>query len=259
MRRKIQILVGIILSVSCSLVSAANTPEEIQKYIDGAKKGSIPAAMLMADAYQHGDGVTRNLVKARQYYEIAAKGGEPVGQTILATMYVSGEGGPKDLGQTVYWLRQSAMQNHPEALLLLANMVRDGNGVKEDSRGAYNLLLRCAIHKISEGSYINPTPLMCRVMIADNELKSATPGNQAALRKAMLFLALTFDDPYAQEAQRADKKYIQIIETARTEYQKDAQYLTPDSVQYLKDNLAARQVLFDSTIRTLETPEILKR
>lgn len=260
MSGKVKLLVGMFMVASCAMASGANTPDQIRQYMDGVRQGSLPATMLMADAYQHGDGVTRNLARARQYFEVVAKAGDPVAQTILATMYSKGEGGPKDISRTIYWLRQSAMQNHPDALLALALRFKDGDGVKEDGQAAYNLMVRCAIHPVSEGKSIDPTPLACRFFIGDLELRQVKANNdQVALRKAMLFLALAFDDPNAARAQRGDADYARMLQAARKEYDQDQQYLTPESQQYIKDNLANRQTLFDGVAKSLDIPKILQR
>lgn len=259
MLKKLSFLAGFVLAMSAGPALAANRSAEVQKFQQMAAGGSIPATLLLADAYQRGDGVAQDLVQARHYFEVAAQAGHPQAQTILATFYEQGQGGPKDAQKMIYWLRQAALQNDPNALFMLSDKLSQGDGLPRDARAAYNLLVRCAIQPVWDGRDANPTPVACRFFIADNDLRRAARTDQMAMRKALLFLALAFDDPHAAEAQRKKPELAEALRAARVEYEQDMQNLTPESRQYLHDSLADRQALFADIAASLDVPAILRQ
>jgi len=258
MPKKLSILLGFALAALSITTQAANTQEQVQEYLEMSVKGSIPATMLVADAYQHGDGVPQDLARARQYYEMAAKAGDPVAQTILATLYDTAQGGPRNPQKMIYWLRQSAMQNHPDALFMLSEKLKNGDGVAQDTRAAYNLLVRCAIQPVLNGSHLEKTPVACRFFLADNDLRTAAANDHGTRTKALIFLALAFDDPHAADVQHEDTTYVEVLRAARTEYEKDVKALPPEFSQYLQEQLADRSALFARIAQSLETPAILR-
>lgn len=258
MLKKRSILAGIVLALSCTLACAENSAEQVQNYLEMSKKGSIPATISLADAYQRGDGVEQDLERARTYYEVAAQAGNPMAQTILARMYDTAQGGPRDTVKMIYWLRQAAMQNTPEALYLLSDKLANGDGVPQDTRVAYNLLVRCAISPVWDGKRLNKTPVACRFFLADSDLRLAGPDDYETRTRALIFLALAFGDPHAEDVQREDDTYAEVFRVSRIEYEKDIKTLPPEYAGTLQTELSDPPALFVRIAKQLETPEILK-
>jgi TPR repeat protein len=70
-----------------------------------------------------GDGVTRDLDEARQWYEKAADQGMPEAQTVLGDLHAMGIGGvPADAEAARSWYEKAAAQGHQAAQAKLAGL-----------------------------------------------------------------------------------------------------------------------------------------
>jgi len=80
-----------------------------------AEQGDPGAQFYLGLLYENGDGVPRDFVKARQWYEKAAAQGEAKAQFYLGMQSAYGEGGPMDLVQAHMWYSLAAGNGNAHA------------------------------------------------------------------------------------------------------------------------------------------------
>lgn len=97
-----------------------------------AKKGDARAQFGLGVMYDEGQGVSKDKVKAMQWYRKAAEQGFSAAQFNLGSMYRDGIGVAKNDVQAVQWYRMSAEQGFAVAQYNLGLMYRKGLGVAKD-------------------------------------------------------------------------------------------------------------------------------
>jgi len=102
-----------------------------------AEKGIASAQFKMGLLYANGQGVPKDDVQARQWYEKAAAQGHTDAQANLGVLLVYARGGPQDYKMAVYWFRLSANQGNDLAQRKLGLMYERGEGVQQDYILAY--------------------------------------------------------------------------------------------------------------------------
>jgi TPR repeat protein len=80
-----------------------------------AEQGDPGAQFYLGLLHENGDGVPRDFVKARQWYEKAAAQGEAKAQFYLGMQSAYGEGGPMDLVQAYMWYSLAAGNGNAHA------------------------------------------------------------------------------------------------------------------------------------------------
>jgi len=92
-----------------------------------------PAQMAeMGNKYRLGEGVTKDLQTAANWYRQAAVQGHAGAQYNLALLCETGLGVPRDLVQAARLYRDSAIQGNKHAQHHLAEMLRDGRGIEQN-------------------------------------------------------------------------------------------------------------------------------
>jgi len=89
-----------------------------------AEQGDPAAQFYLGLLYENGDGVPRDFVKARQWYEKAAAQGEAKAQFYLGMQSAYGEGGPMDLVQAHMWYSLAAGNGNAHAPGYLDDVAR---------------------------------------------------------------------------------------------------------------------------------------
>ena len=102
-----------------------------------AEQGLAAAQFKLGLLYANGQGVPKDDVQARQWYEKAAAQGHADAQVNLGILFVYGRGVPQDYKMAVYWLRLSANQGNDLAQRKLGLMYERGDGVPQDYVRAY--------------------------------------------------------------------------------------------------------------------------
>ena len=77
------------------------------------------AQFRLGSLYYNGDGVERNLDKAKYWWEKAAEQGDSDAQVSLGSMYLYGEGVEQDLEKARYWIEKSVEQGNSNAQCIL--------------------------------------------------------------------------------------------------------------------------------------------
>ncbi|NNE37304.1 MAG: sel1 repeat family protein, partial [Gammaproteobacteria bacterium] len=110
--------------------------------------GPAPSSLAAVDyerglAYAFGEGVTKDLETAFQYFKQAAEKDYAPAQYKIGVAYAYAEGTPADKSQAANWYEMAAMQGHTIAQRNLGVMLENGDGIQQDKIKAlawYNIL-----------------------------------------------------------------------------------------------------------------------
>ncbi|WP_244219678.1 tetratricopeptide repeat protein [Corallococcus interemptor] len=103
--------------------------EAVALYRQLARNGDIAALYNLANAYERGRGVTRNLRKAIQLYKKGAAAGDAEAQCVLGWMSLNGVEGARDVLGAIRWYQEAAKQGHVSGFFSLGQIYAEGDGV----------------------------------------------------------------------------------------------------------------------------------
>ena len=98
-------------------------------------------------------GVSKDTVKAIQWFERAAAQGNAEIQTRVASIYADGRDIPKNAAKAVEWYQKAAVQGSVVAQFQLAGMYGDGKGVSKDSVKAMDWYQKAAAQGMAQSQY----------------------------------------------------------------------------------------------------------
>ncbi|WP_439256950.1 MULTISPECIES: tetratricopeptide repeat protein [unclassified Lonepinella] len=110
--------------------------------IDCAKEGNLLCQTAVGKAYEEGNGVKQDYVKAKEWYLKSAKKGENIAQYRLGGLYFTGRGVKLDNVKASEWFIKSANQGNINAAFSLASMYYSGKGVKQNTTKAKEWLTK---------------------------------------------------------------------------------------------------------------------
>lgn len=113
-------------------IRSGNAQEAIQLLQPLAEQNDSLAALLLADVYLHGLGVSTDYQLARKFFEIAAKDGHVVALYNLGVIYAKALGVTRDVSEAIKWFKLAADQRHNTAQFNLAVLYSRGDGVPRD-------------------------------------------------------------------------------------------------------------------------------
>ena len=102
-----------------------------------APPSGVPSSLAAVDyerglAYAFGEGVTKDLKTAFEYFKSAAEKNHAPAQYKLGVAYAYAEGVDMDKSQAIYWYQKAAFQGHTIAQRNLGVMYENGEGVIQD-------------------------------------------------------------------------------------------------------------------------------
>ena len=106
--------------------------EAHQMWLPLAEKGNATAMNNIANLYEQGLGVERNLATAAEWLRRSAEAGNSVGQLQLGMAYEQGLGVPQDNRQAAHWFEQAARQGDRDAQFNLGVMLATNFGTGVD-------------------------------------------------------------------------------------------------------------------------------
>jgi len=123
--------------VTPSAAVQKETSPQFESLLKSAEQGNLDAQFILAQAYEVGNGIEKNLDLAFFWYGQAANAGHVPAQFFLGAMYASSRGTPLNLPKAVHWYRQAAAQGYPDALYPMAYVYEHGlGGVEQDNEQA---------------------------------------------------------------------------------------------------------------------------
>src|SRR5205814_641786 len=114
---------------------------DISSLLSKANQGDSQAQLLIAKAYEKGDGVPQSDEKAIQWYTKAAQNGNPDAQNALGVMYSTGHGVERDKEAAVRWYRMAAKQGSAVAAFNLGAAYYNGDGIAVDDAASFGWFL----------------------------------------------------------------------------------------------------------------------
>jgi TPR repeat protein len=117
-----------------------------------AKNNEAFAQLILAIAYDFGDGVEVDLSRAADLYKKSAENGNGIAQYILSELYFNGGLLPINLEKGIFWLKQASDNNIKNAMSGLIEKAAHGwRGYSQDKNLAYKLCVK--LHKLFDQYY----------------------------------------------------------------------------------------------------------
>jgi len=121
-----------------------------------AEQGHVGAQYQLGRMSEAGEGVRQDYRRASEWYHLAAKlGNSRDAHFALGELYFYGRGVSQDPGASIDWYRLAAEQGHPMAQYILGTMYDDGWGVAQNSVEAYKLY-KLAARKAEQIMAVDP-------------------------------------------------------------------------------------------------------
>ena len=124
--------------------AAQNYDAALTNYKRAFELGSVRALFTLGTIYDHGDGMERDPVRARFYYEIAAQKKFAPAIVSLGVLYQTGVGVPQDPARAYELYRQAASLGDARAINKMGELTEKGLGVARNLRGARSLYEKSA-------------------------------------------------------------------------------------------------------------------
>ncbi|HLK31998.1 MAG TPA: tetratricopeptide repeat protein, partial [Terriglobales bacterium] len=111
-----------------TIIKSEKYEGEAGQLLKRARAGDVDAEFQLGMALEHGNGVTRNYTRAREWYQKAAEAGDPPAQNNLGALLAKGLGGATDATGAVRWYLRAAVSGLAAAQNNLAYMYSTGQG-----------------------------------------------------------------------------------------------------------------------------------
>ena len=96
-----------------SVLAQAQTPSDVARWNDEAKRGDPRAQFWLDVAYERGKGIEQDFGQALKWLVESAKQGNADAENLLGQMYADAEGVPQDYQQATKWYR-AACEHRPD-------------------------------------------------------------------------------------------------------------------------------------------------
>ncbi|MEZ5932625.1 MAG: caspase family protein [Alphaproteobacteria bacterium] len=123
---------------------AGRYEDSIAEHLRAIDLGHDRAMVVLGLMHWAGQGVEKDLARAKMFFEEAWKRGESAAGTALAAMYREGAGVPQDYAQALRWYQDAASRGNDWAMYNLGEMHETGKGVEPDIREAVRWYTRAA-------------------------------------------------------------------------------------------------------------------
>lgn len=125
----------------------------LEELLQRVMTGDGTAAFELGAMYQVGDTVSKNLQKAKEYFEQAAQADERRAQFNLGMMYLKGEGVNADPVAARRWFQQADEGGNPRAPYQLALLSYQGLGIEQNFAKAKEYFEKAARLGVPEAQY----------------------------------------------------------------------------------------------------------
>lgn len=121
-----------------------NMKNAIELYETAAEKGFVRASLRLGDLYERGEVVKRDYDTAVEYYRKAIKGGDGDAFYCMSLMYKKGHGVEKSHMKYMDLLRDGANHGSPRCNYILGTFYYKGNEYSQNLEKAKAYFLKCA-------------------------------------------------------------------------------------------------------------------
>lgn len=123
---------------------AGQYAKSIGEHLRAIDLGHDRAMVVLGLMHWAGQGVDKDLDRAKMFFEEAWKRGESAAGTALAAMYREGAGVPQDFAQALRWYKDAAARGNDWAMYNLGEMYETGKGLDADIGEAIRWYTRAA-------------------------------------------------------------------------------------------------------------------
>jgi uncharacterized protein len=183
-----------------------------------AEQGDIEAQFKLAHMYEKGEGIPKDSTKAVEWYRKAAEQGYSNAQFALGGMYAYGIGIPKDFTKATAWWQKAAEQGHVTAQFFLAGMYQDGNGVPKDSTKAAEWFQKAAEQGDAEAQTLLGNMLITGIGVPKNPTKAVELYRKAAEQghaKSQFLIGTLYEGTLYESGEDVPKDYTKAVEWYR--------------------------------------------
>lgn len=110
------------LQLSIILMGTKYFPEEVSSILKKASSGDALAQLVIGKMYNEGQGITKNLGEAVNWYMKASLHNNPEAQYLLARAYYFGTGVPENRNEALVWYKRAASLGSPDAIMALEKL-----------------------------------------------------------------------------------------------------------------------------------------
>ena len=125
--------------------NAGKYKEALQEFELLADQDKQPTALsYLGTMYERGVGVSKDYVKAIEFYTQAAELGHTAATYSIAHMYLSGRGVDQSPEEAARWFRLAGLAGHTMAQVYVADLYFSGRGLPQDGEAGLRWLTRAA-------------------------------------------------------------------------------------------------------------------
>ncbi len=125
------------LNIAHEALMNANDAKAFQLFSSLAEAGNGRAQYWLADMYENGYGIKKDITKALEFYQKSAAQAVLPAEARLGEIYLMGEESVQDFSKAREWLQKSARHGNGRAERLLGQMEAHGFGGPKDVVSAY--------------------------------------------------------------------------------------------------------------------------
>jgi len=179
---------------SIAVSGGATLSQNVQALQAAAKVGNAQAQYELAQRFETGEGVPKNLKQAFNWYKKSAEQGLSEARFKMGWMFANGSGTRQDYFTAAKWYRVAAtLSNHPESQFRLGELYFNGRGVAQDYGKAIDFYTKAATKGHAASQYLLGAMFMEGWGVARDYIRAYVWLKQAA--------------PHADQAMAVHKQY----------------------------------------------------
>lgn len=145
-------------------------PAAVKIYAKLLEYNYPPAMFKIGMCYKNGNGLTKSIEKALEFFTLAADYGDATSMYMMADILYSGEEVAKNEKKALECFKRAEQSNEKSLLSLIAHNYRNGRIVAQDTAKAYSLFHQAAVNNDADGLYVYGRYMQQQGIEKDSEL-----------------------------------------------------------------------------------------
>lgn len=141
-------------SSGCNNKVESPKESEFAALVKKAESKDVLSQVQLGENYLNGNGVEKDLTKAKTWFEVAAAAGDPAAQYQLGRMFAKGLGVPQDHAKSFVLFEKSAAQSNIKGLHALGISYYLGDGTPKDVKKAIEQWQKSAALGYSDSEFV---------------------------------------------------------------------------------------------------------
>ena len=137
-------------------LNSENTEEQnaiLKKLFLEAIDNEVRAQYTIGTCYKYGEGVKKNLKKAKEWFEKASSQNYGEALTSLGLLYMNGEGVERDIVRAIRFWNIAATNGNPTAQYNIGQAYANGTGVPKNEQEAFSWYIKAANQDYTDAQY----------------------------------------------------------------------------------------------------------